>query len=306
MTVFFGLVCAGIALFIFLSLIVNAIRDRKVKNVKVATRNSRNNSNNIQLTDNSPVENKIFDEDTNKDSEFVNKDELKETTELGKDSTDNNDHKNSKSNENDLFSYNTAGKDESLFQNDLKSAIEFENLREHGKSDSNNENSEYDFYSIEKQAGLSNEWQLKKKPVHFGEDLVTLFVLPGYSQKFEGYELYQTLVDEGLIFGDMSIFHYFIEDKNSEARHAFSVANATEQGTFDLDSFGSKAYYGICLVMNLEISNEAEENFEIMLEKSHNIARALNGVVCDEFKNPLKNKDLEVYYKDTFNKVFSN
>ncbi len=321
MTVFFGLVCAGIAFFIFVSLIINTLRSRNVKINKKISKSAlqENNLNNIELSS-MEVEHTLSNQRFKEDNVFV---DLNEQNDILQDDVDETSYKTVDNNfksedstfengikENKILSDDLI-QDNNIFQNDLRNAIESENVKDDRTSRSIAKEGIVNFKAednsdiVMEQDAFQKTNQYHLEHVEFGEHIVTLFVLARNEQKFEGYELYQTIIDEGLVFGNMDIFHYFI-NKDPRARHAFSIAKATEPGTFDLDSFGSKSYSGICLLMNLDLSAESEENFELMLEKAYHIARSLNGVVCDDNKRPLSNADLELYYEKNFSQAFTN
>lgn len=127
----------------------------------------------------------------------------------------------------------------------------------------------------------------------FDDKLLVLYVLSNGDQSFEGYELYQTLVDEGLAFGELDIFHFIDKESN---RHIFSVTQATEPGFFDIDHFGSNSYHGLCFVMNEKNTDIGKQDFECMLEKASVISEQLKGLLCDQSKQPITYDNLSSYY----------
>jgi len=119
------------------------------------------------------------------------------------------------------------------------------------------------------------------------ELILVLTVMAREGERFEGPVLREALQAAGLEHGDMSIFHYSGEGDLRTVTPAFSVANAVEPGTFDLDALADLTTPGVTLFMRLPSELDGLVAYELMLGAGRRIAEALGGVLCDGARNPL-------------------
>jgi len=124
-------------------------------------------------------------------------------------------------------------------------------------------------------------------------NLIVLHVLPQEGRRFIGFELLQALLAASLRHGDMSIFHRH-ESAMGEGRVLFSVAQATEPGTFNLDGMGSCQCSGLVMFMQLTGPEHNLESFEIFIQAAQQIADSLRGVLVDEQRNALSADSIKV------------
>jgi len=111
---------------------------------------------------------------------------------------------------------------------------------------------------------------------------------------FNGEELLHILLTCDLRFGKMNIFHRY-EKSNAKGPVQFSVANAVEPGTFDLNNMRNFRTPGICLFMQLPGPQDAHKALEYMVETAQCIARNLNGELRDENRSALTAQTVEHY-----------
>ena len=114
--------------------------------------------------------------------------------------------------------------------------------------------------------------------------LLTAYVLAD-SSNYPGYDLLQTLTICDLEYdSDLRIFHKY--NKNNE--RWFSLALASEPGTFDLDKLGATSFVGVALFMELSTlganAKLALDDFLITLEQ---IQEELGGVIVDAKRQPI-------------------
>lgn len=129
---------------------------------------------------------------------------------------------------------------------------------------------------------------------HF-EQLLVIHVMAQSEQSFMGYELLQALLTIGLRYGDMHIFHRYQSYKGS-MRLLFSLASATEPGTFDLNNMGGFSCRGLSLFMNLNhLKYDAHEAFELMWETAQQLAYELGGDIYNDIRQPLGSEELAKY-----------
>lgn len=109
---------------------------------------------------------------------------------------------------------------------------------------------------------------------------------------FNGEELLHILLTCDLRFGKMNIFHRY-EKSNAKGAVQFSVANAVEPGTFDLNNMRSFKTPGICLFLQLPGPQDGQKALEYMVETAQCIARNLNGELRDENRSALTAQTVE-------------
>lgn len=124
--------------------------------------------------------------------------------------------------------------------------------------------------------------------------LLVLHVLAAEEQSFVGYELLQSLLSAGLRFGEMNIFHRH-EQASGHGKIIFSLASATEPGTFNLDEIGSLVCKGLSLFMDSAKVENPEAVFELMLDTARLLAEDLGGNVYDNHYQMLTAQGLADY-----------
>lgn len=112
-----------------------------------------------------------------------------------------------------------------------------------------------------------------------------LHVMAKKPRRFNGYDLLQTLLSEGLRYGDMKIFHRH-QQSNGKGPILFSLASVTEPGTFNMQTIGEFSCPGVTLFMQLSGTPFDDERYALMLETANRLAEELDGVVCDQSFEP--------------------
>ena len=96
-----------------------------------------------------------------------------------------------------------------------------------------------------------------------------------------GKDLLQALLDAGLRYGAMGIFHFHNDDQGS-GPVLFSLANLLNPGTFDLNTMDDMTTPGATLFMNLDEVADPLAAFDVMVSAAESIAEALRLQVMDE------------------------
>ncbi len=123
-------------------------------------------------------------------------------------------------------------------------------------------------------------------PVLPGEELiVVLAIMAGPGKQFSGLDILDTLLANGFVHGDMSVFHYYHD--SADRQPVFSLASAVEPGTFDMNTIEALRTPGLSMFMQLPGTLDARTAFESMLEKGRVIATDLQGELCDETRSVL-------------------
>lgn len=116
--------------------------------------------------------------------------------------------------------------------------------------------------------------------------LVVINIIAKGNNRFVGYELLQALLGVGLRFGEMSIFHKH-QQPNGKGKILYSLAGATEPGTFDMNKMGAFSSNGLTLFMQLIDADHNEETLQDMVDTAKELAEDLDGNVYDAQRKPL-------------------
>lgn len=123
------------------------------------------------------------------------------------------------------------------------------------------------------------------------EVLVARVVPPkGYS--FAGPGLLDLIKQHGLEFGDMNIFHAYGEGADANVQQ-FSMANAVEPGTFDIDAFDETEFYGFTFFLMLPGPSRPLMAINQMLDVVTSLAQVLGADLEDEHRSVLTPQTME-------------
>ncbi len=125
----------------------------------------------------------------------------------------------------------------------------------------------------------------KKECPDFSQ-LITLHVVARLQYPFTGYELLQSLLANGLRYGEMNIFHYH-QQQSVQNKKLFSLAAMEKPGTFDLSNMGSFSCVGLSLFMLIHTVSNPNHVFKIMLETAQSLADELGGYLLAGDHQPL-------------------
>ncbi len=117
--------------------------------------------------------------------------------------------------------------------------------------------------------------------VNSEELFLSVYILAEPNRPYVGYELLQALLSSGLRYGDMNIFHRY-ERIHGRGTPLFSLASATEPGTFDLNRMGEVSCQGLCLFMDLSDVRDPVIAFEKMIDTANQLADDLGGEIRDQ------------------------
>ncbi len=138
------------------------------------------------------------------------------------------------------------------------------------------------------------------------QDVVyALHVMAKDNQHFQGYELLQALLSQGLRFGDMNIFHRY-QQTNGKGAVLFSLTSAVEPGTFDIHNMGTYSCPGLTLFMQgCGRANVDIERFELMVQVAQNLARELGGLCQNRYRQALTEETIRPYRQQIFGELSS-
>ncbi|RQW62476.1 cell division protein ZipA [Vibrio viridaestus] len=117
-----------------------------------------------------------------------------------------------------------------------------------------------------------------------GFEVIVLSVHCSGNTPFVGTELFDSMQQNGLLYGEMDIYHRHA-DLSGTGKVLFSVANMMQPGTLKHDDPETFTTKGISFFMTLPCFGDPEQNFKLMLKTAQQIADDLGGNVLDEQRN---------------------
>lgn len=117
-------------------------------------------------------------------------------------------------------------------------------------------------------------------------DLIVLHVMAKPGKPYQGYDLLQALLANGLRFGDRKIFHRY-EANSGSKNPLYSVTSLNKPGTFDLPKMGSFSCNGLIFFMELKYLADPVGSFQMMFEAAEKIVVALDGYLADKNRSLL-------------------
>ncbi len=125
-------------------------------------------------------------------------------------------------------------------------------------------------------------------------DVVTLHVMAKKGQTFRGNDLLDIVLEQGLRFGAMKIFHRYAGEEGS-GQVLFSMANSVNPGTFDLDAMSEFVTPGVTFLMILQDSEDPQYTFDLMLTTAETVCDGCDGEIKDENRSVLTKQTIEHY-----------
>lgn len=116
-------------------------------------------------------------------------------------------------------------------------------------------------------------------------DVVTVFVIPKNGGVFKGVELRNALVAMGLSIGDRDLYHRHTGNGRDVL---YSVADASESGTFPQGAMEGFTSRGLILLIELQGHTDPEHGFEEMISSARQMSRRLKADVLDSRQQPLQ------------------
>jgi cell division protein ZipA len=113
-------------------------------------------------------------------------------------------------------------------------------------------------------------------------------------EPFNGIQLFDSMRQNGLNYGEMDIFHRHT-DPSGTGKVLFSVANMMQPGTLKHDDPATFTTKGISFFMTLPCFGEADQNFKLMLRTAQQISDDLGGNVLDDQRNLMTPQRLDAY-----------
>jgi cell division protein ZipA len=126
------------------------------------------------------------------------------------------------------------------------------------------------------------------------EEVLVINVVARDGEGFKGPALLQNILESGLRFGDMDIFHRH-ESMAGNGEVLFSMANALKPGTFDLDDIEGFSTRAVSFFLGLPGPRHPKQAFDVMVAAARKLAHELNGELKDDQRSVMTSQTIEHY-----------
>lgn len=132
-----------------------------------------------------------------------------------------------------------------------------------------------------------------KKPLPI-EEVLIINVVSQDPEGFKGPALLQNILESGLRFGEMEIFHRH-ESMTGNGERYFSMANGVKPGTFDLDDIDHFSTRAVSFFLGLPGPKHPKRAFDVMLSAARKLSNELNGELLDDQHSVMTAQTIEHY-----------
>ncbi|KAF1053803.1 MAG: Cell division protein ZipA [Stenotrophomonas maltophilia] len=126
------------------------------------------------------------------------------------------------------------------------------------------------------------------------EEVLIINVISRDEGGFKGPALLQNILESGLRFGEMDIFHRH-ESMTGNGEVLFSMANAVKPGTFDLDNIDEFSTRAVSFFLGLPGPRHPKQAFDVMVAAARKLAHELDGELKDEQRSVMTAQTIEHY-----------
>ncbi len=126
------------------------------------------------------------------------------------------------------------------------------------------------------------------------EEVLIINVMAKSGTYFSGAALLECLIENGMRYGAMNIFHCHLEHDGS-GPVLFSLANIVMPGTFDLQAMDDFHTPGVSIFMTLPVEAESIPAFETMLSVAQSLADTLGGEMKDDSRSVMTQQTIGHY-----------
>lgn len=160
-------------------------------------------------------------------------------------------------------------------------------------ADSDELNSEYDEDDYDDSLAEEDEQPAQNNSAQLNEPEEVLVVhVMAKDKLLKGAELLDTVLQCGMRYGSMDIFHRYASAKG-EGAHLFSMANMVKPGTFDLDAMEQFETPGVSFFMTLPIDADSMQSFDLMIDTARTVAGTLGGELKDDQRSVMTKQTLK-------------
>ncbi|MFQ6572870.1 cell division protein ZipA [Pseudomonas sp. UM16] len=126
------------------------------------------------------------------------------------------------------------------------------------------------------------------------EEVLVISVISRDEGGFKGPALLQNILESGLRYGEMDIFHRH-ESMAGNGEVLFSMANAVKPGVFDLDDIDHFSTRAVSFFLGLPGPRHPKQAFDVMVAAARKLAHELNGELKDDQRSVMTAQTIEHY-----------
>ena len=134
----------------------------------------------------------------------------------------------------------------------------------------------------------------ESQPQQAAEEVLVISVISRDPAGFKGPALLQNILESGLRFGEMDIFHLH-ESMAGNGEVLFSMANAVKPGVFDLDDIDLFSTPAVSFFLGLPGPRHPKQAFDVMVAAARKLSQELNGELKDDQRSVLTAQTIEHY-----------
>ncbi|MDO3385586.1 cell division protein ZipA [Gilvimarinus sp. SDUM040013] len=124
------------------------------------------------------------------------------------------------------------------------------------------------------------------------DEVIIINVMAREGTQFAGDQLLDVLLQCGMRYGEMNIFHRHAQD-SGDGPVQFSLANMVQPGTFDLDGMDNFTTPGVSLFLTLPMRSDSIKAFDNMRYTAQTVAETLSGELKDEQRSVMTRQTME-------------
>jgi cell division protein ZipA len=126
------------------------------------------------------------------------------------------------------------------------------------------------------------------------EEVLVINVECRNPEGFKGPALLQSILESGLRFGEMDIFHRH-ESMTGHGEVLFSMANGVKPGTFDLDDIDLFTTRAVSFFLGLPGPRYPKQAFDVMIAAARKLSQELDGELKDDQRCVMTAQTIEHY-----------
>ncbi|MCK5874044.1 MAG: cell division protein ZipA [Alcanivoracaceae bacterium] len=123
-------------------------------------------------------------------------------------------------------------------------------------------------------------------------EVIVMHMVTPAANAMPGRDLLQALLEQGMRYGDMNIFHRH-QARNGRDELQFSMANALEPGTFDIDNMETQSFRAVTFFLKMPGPANPGDALERMIKTIRHLGDRFGGEVRDDQHSALTQQTIE-------------
>jgi cell division protein ZipA len=146
--------------------------------------------------------------------------------------------------------------------------------------------------SSKETAAADNKTENKKSGKSTTQKQHILFISSNEEEGLDGNLVAKVLKKNGLEFGNLDIYHYFVQSSESAQKTSlFRVANGVDPWTLKKENLYNKKLAGLSIVLLTPSKIDDVEAIKLFVSTSHKISQEVNGVLKNQQQQLFTPKD---------------